>query len=133
MATRPTRYTRPLAEREHRSGLGGPAPGRARQVQGRERGTPTAPLNPRDVRRPQRASTYHRRCQYYWIWHNDDDYGARAARELGGCVRGKSAARRGATTQEKAAAAPATSLRRENGRVSRGALGDTRRQSRLPR
>ena len=42
----------------------------------------------------------------------------------------KSAAR---TTKGKAAAAPETGLRRENGRVSRGVLGDTRRQSRVLR
>ena len=61
-------------------------PGSAQQAQGRERSTPTVPLSPPDVRRPQRASSYRWRCQCYWILHNDDDYGACSAHELGSCV-----------------------------------------------
>jgi len=121
-ATCPTWYTRPLTEREPHSGLGGPMPASAQQAQGRERSTPIVPLSPPDVRRPQRASSYRQRCQCYWILHNNNDYRARSACELGGCVRGKSVARRGATTQGKAAAAAATSLHHKNGRIHKALL-----------
>jgi len=113
--TCPAWYTCPLTECEPCSGLGGPTPASAQQAQGRERSTPTVPLSPPDVWCPQHASSYCQRCQCYWILHNNDDYRARSTRKLGGCVQGKSVARRGATTQGKVAAAAATSLHCKNG------------------
>src|SRR5258708_7319809 len=137
--TCPTWRARALVEREPSSGMGGFTPSRTRQTQRRKRSSTPTPLHSLILLLiffPSQSQSQIRPYHHQRHQHNVKD-GRRGrsstTRELDSDLRAKKTTRRRATSKGKKDAQTSSSLHRQNGRVSRSALGHFGRQTRLLR